>query len=210
MSALMVPATTPVSTMDQNWRKALRVRTIYSIVLKRSLYLGMTFLSRTNIVGDNAFGINKHLMNPFSIRNMEHHERIFNYRLSRARRCVENAFGILGTQIPSFTEDHDPEASYMPEDHHNLCDSSQPHQTKISSYPQQPDGLGGPEPECHPRGMEKWQSSSGCLPWKDKKHWNPGWETNLKVPGPLLYLKGWFSAMVGQEDPLSIYIKKWH
>jgi hypothetical protein len=29
------------------------------------------------IVGDNAFGINKRLMNPFAIRNMEHHERIF-------------------------------------------------------------------------------------------------------------------------------------
>ncbi|XP_071058858.1 uncharacterized protein [Pseudochaenichthys georgianus] len=47
------------------------------------------------IVGDNAFGINKSLMNPFPIRNMEHHDRIFNYRLSRARRVVENAFGIL-------------------------------------------------------------------------------------------------------------------
>ena len=47
------------------------------------------------IVGDNAFGINKRLMNPFAIRNMEHHERIFNNRLSRARHVVENAFGIL-------------------------------------------------------------------------------------------------------------------
>ena len=47
------------------------------------------------IVGDNAFGINKSLMNKFSIRNMEHHERILHYRLSRARRVVENAFGIL-------------------------------------------------------------------------------------------------------------------
>ena len=47
------------------------------------------------IVGDNAFGINKRLMNPCAIRNMEHHERIFNYILSRARRIVENAFGIL-------------------------------------------------------------------------------------------------------------------
>jgi hypothetical protein len=47
------------------------------------------------IVGDNAFGINKRLMNPFAIRNMEHHERIFNYRLSRASHVVENAFGIL-------------------------------------------------------------------------------------------------------------------
>ena len=47
------------------------------------------------IVGDNAFGINRSLMNPFSIRNMGYHERIFNYRLSRVRRVVENAFGIL-------------------------------------------------------------------------------------------------------------------
>ncbi|CAG2239080.1 unnamed protein product [Mytilus edulis] len=35
------------------------------------------------IVGDNAFGIDKRLMNPYSIRNMEYDERIFNYRLSR-------------------------------------------------------------------------------------------------------------------------------
>jgi hypothetical protein len=34
-------------------------------------------------------------MNPFAIRNMEHHERIFNYRLCRASRLEENAFGIL-------------------------------------------------------------------------------------------------------------------
>ena len=47
------------------------------------------------IIGNNSFGINETLMNPFSIRNMDYHERIFNYRLSRARRVVENAFGIL-------------------------------------------------------------------------------------------------------------------
>ena len=47
------------------------------------------------IIGDNAFGINETLINPFSIRYMDYYERIFNYRLSRARRIAEKAFAIL-------------------------------------------------------------------------------------------------------------------
>ena len=47
------------------------------------------------IIGDKAFGINKTLMNPFAIRNIYYHAKIFNYRLSRARRVVEHAFGNL-------------------------------------------------------------------------------------------------------------------
>ena len=106
------------------------------------------------IVGDNAFGINKRLMNPFAIRHMEHHERIFNYRLSRARRVVENAFGILTHKFRVLLRTMN-QARDTQKNHHNLCDPSQSHQTEISSHSQQPDGLGGPEPECHPRGMEK-------------------------------------------------------
>ena len=35
------------------------------------------------------------MVKPFSTKPLTDEERIFNYRVSRARRCVENAFGIL-------------------------------------------------------------------------------------------------------------------
>ncbi len=47
------------------------------------------------IIGDDAFPLHTWLMKPFSQRNMEMDERIFNYRLSRAHRVSENAFGII-------------------------------------------------------------------------------------------------------------------
>ena len=47
------------------------------------------------IVGDEAFPLKRHLMRPYPGRNLEREERIYNYRLSRARNCVENAFGHL-------------------------------------------------------------------------------------------------------------------
>ncbi|XP_066600968.1 uncharacterized protein [Prorops nasuta] len=49
-------------------------------------------------VGDDAFPLSNNLMKPYSgIHNKGSKERIFNYRLSRARRIVENAFGILSS-----------------------------------------------------------------------------------------------------------------
>lgn len=49
-------------------------------------------------VADEAFALGEHVLRPFPAKNLTHEMKVFNYRLCRARRFVECAFGILANK----------------------------------------------------------------------------------------------------------------
>lgn len=53
-------------------------------------------------VGDEAFPLKKNLMRPYPQRILDNEKRIYNYRLSRARKSVECAFGMLVSKFQIF------------------------------------------------------------------------------------------------------------
>lgn len=53
-------------------------------------------------VADEAYPLRADLMKPYPFRQLDHNQRVYNYRLSQARRVVENAFGILANRFRVF------------------------------------------------------------------------------------------------------------
>ncbi|KAJ8875254.1 hypothetical protein PR048_023149 [Dryococelus australis] len=60
------------------------------------------FLGDGNTPKTSKFAISEDVLKSFPQKNLTHEKRIFNYRLSRARRVVENVFGILSSRFRLF------------------------------------------------------------------------------------------------------------
>lgn len=63
---------------------------------------GREKLSPYVLVADDAFALSVNLLKPYAGQLSQSPERIFNYRLSRARRIVENTFGIMASVFRVF------------------------------------------------------------------------------------------------------------
>ncbi len=57
------------------------------------------FIAPYVFVADDAFALKTYLMKPYSLKSLTPLQRIFNYRLSRARNKSENAFGIIAQRF---------------------------------------------------------------------------------------------------------------
>ncbi|XP_064479250.1 uncharacterized protein LOC135392472 [Ornithodoros turicata] len=78
--------------------------TLNNVIESNSLHIPSASVPRGSdttvpyaIVADEGFGLKTYMQRPFSARELNVERRIYNCRLSRARRVVENAFGVLAS-----------------------------------------------------------------------------------------------------------------
>ena len=63
---------------------------------------GSTFVAPYVFVADDAFPLRVNIIKPYSHNNLSLNEIVANYRISRARRTIENTFGIMAARFRIF------------------------------------------------------------------------------------------------------------
>jgi hypothetical protein len=53
-------------------------------------------------IGDEAFSLRNNFLKPYNVKQLTRERKIFNYRLSCARRIIENVFSILVARFGIF------------------------------------------------------------------------------------------------------------
>lgn len=86
------------STISQKSLLRKRIQENTMKIPQPKLLLGTNEVLLYFFVGDEAFGLSVNLLRPYGGRNLTHQKRVFSYRLLRARRNVECAFGILSNK----------------------------------------------------------------------------------------------------------------
>ena len=150
------------------------------------------------ILGDNAFGLKKYLMKPYSRRGLSDAELVYNYRISRGRRVVENAFGIMAMrwqcllrtlqQSPDVVRDivetciclHNLMRLRYPTDHHADVDKEDEHHNNVpgewrrNANMHKVEQVVGPNRDTTEAKRQRevlklyFNSSVGSVPWQER------------------------------------------
>lgn len=137
------------------------------------------------IVADEAFPLKSYLMRPYCRKNVTENEgnKIFNYRLSRARRVVENAFGILANRWRVFRANIQVQPKYVDNIvlaacclHNMLSRSHYFESEEVNEEREVAAGIENMEPlrgnstqrafEIRDKYKEYFLSSEGAVPWQ--------------------------------------------
>ena len=130
-------------------------------------------------------------MKPFSARGLPDEERIYNYRLSRARRVVENAFGIMANRFGCLltTMCQNPETVTS-----IVLACCMFHNIMRLRYPGIHQGLGDEEDDNHRVIPGQWRQGA-CL--QDIEDVTGGNRDTQVAKRQRLYLKHYYNAPVG-------------
>ena len=147
------------------------------------------------IVGDDAFGLQTWMMKPLPHRNMSMEDRIFNYRLSRARRVVENAFGLLAARFRCLL-------TTMPQSADRVCTITLAccvlHNLLRVRYPTaQVNVVDQENADIHEIIRGAWRDNAVNLPDMGHQQSSQG---NAAILGQLRELRSWECTMATRQD----------